>query len=160
MNERLKRLTREIDLDDACNFSMRVEFGICCVARVERILTHPDVRNALAVGKAWLRGESTREELDAAANSARAAAVSHEGSGSIDGSGSGAATLSHAVAFALSGRALDAAEYAAYASVYFYASYAVTDPDAYREEHDWQIGKLRELAGIGERLCIPRRKTI
>ena len=50
------------------------------------------------------------------------------------------------------GRALDAASYAAYASVYAYGGYAVNDPSSFEPEYAWQAEQLRQLAarrGIG-----------
>ncbi|MDP3857041.1 MAG: hypothetical protein Q8Q73_04670 [Stagnimonas sp.] len=35
----------------------------------------------------------------------------------------------------------------AFASVYAYAGYAVTDPSAFEPRFDWQVRQLRELAG-------------
>ena len=58
-----------------------------------------------------------------------------------------AVSATYAVANALAGRALDAASYAAYASVYAYGGYAVNDPSAFESEFDWQVRTLRELAG-------------
>ena len=67
----------------------------------------------------------------------------------MDGSGYAAVSASYAVSLALAGRALDAADYAAYAKVYSYASYAVTEPDAYAEEYQWQVNRLRQILQNG-----------
>lgn len=53
------------------------------------------------------------------------------------------------MAAALAGRSLQAAGYAAYASVYAYTNRAVSDPAACADEHRWQVARLRELAATG-----------
>ena len=141
----LKRLAGDADLDAENRFGLRIAFGLACIERVEHLLTDPDVIAALSQGKNFITGERDRQALQEAAASAATAARSHAGSNSLDGAGSAAVSTSHGVAAALAGRALEAAEYAAYAGVYSYASHAVTDLSAYAEEHRWQINKLSEL---------------
>jgi hypothetical protein len=114
--------------------------------RVEHLLTDNSMIEMLAIGKAFVSGKSNERELEEAAVKASEVARSHPGSSSLDGAGSAAVSTSHGVAAALAGRALVAAEYAAYASVYSYASHAVTDLTAYEDDHAWQVNKLRELA--------------
>ena len=105
----------------------------------------------LLVGKMYLSGKCSKQALNDASLKASELARSHPGSGSIDGANSAAVSTSHGVALALAGKALEAAGYAAYASVYSYASYAVTDISAYKSEHDWQLRILRSLADDGEK---------
>ena len=51
-----------------------------------------------------------------------------------------------AVANAIAGRALEAADYAAYATVYGDGGYgAVTDAESFRPEHEWQVAALISL---------------
>ncbi len=141
----LTALVRQSELEfDDC-FELRIKFGIACIERVEHLLTDDDVIALLAIGKKFLDGECGLTVLDHAAASAAQAARSHAGSNSLDGTGNAAVSTSYGVAAALAGRALQAAEYAAYASVYSYSSHAVTDLANYRDEHDWQIRKLTEL---------------
>lgn len=71
----------------------------------------------------------------------------HRGSNSIDGSAHAAVSATYAVANALAGRALEATSYAAYASVYSYSGYAVTEPAAFEDEFAWQVDKFKELRG-------------
>jgi hypothetical protein len=141
----LVHLARSADLGNDVHFALRIRFGMACVARIEHLLTEQSVLDIVAVGHAYVAGECDEEALAEAASTASRLAKSHPGSGSIDGSGSAAFTASHAVSAALNGQALPAADYAAYASVYAYASYAVTDPAAYETEHQWQINKLQSL---------------
>ncbi len=146
ISEELKALAIAIELDQNDNFKLRIEFGIACVQRVEGFLTDAEVIHALAIGKEYIRNKTDLENLKRAANSASKAAQSHVGSGSLDGSGSAAVSVSRGVAAALHGRALEAAGYAAYASVYSYSASAVTDLAAYVPEQSWQFAKLNELA--------------
>ena len=56
-------------------------------------------------------------------------------------------SASYAVANALAGRALRAAEYAAYATVYGEGGYgAVQQRESFQPEFDWQLDCLRRLA--------------
>jgi hypothetical protein len=142
----LIKLADKINLNSKENYYLRVAFGIACIERVQHLLVKDSIIEALNVGKRYLIGEVDKDELSSAAKLAAKEASSHEGSNSIDGSGSAAVSTSRGVAAALSGMALEAAEYAAYASVYSYAAYAVTDLKAYKEEHTWQINKLKDIA--------------
>jgi hypothetical protein len=142
----LIRLAEKIGLDNADQFKLRIAFGITCIERVEHLLTDSSMVEMLSIGKTFVLGKCNKHELEEAAVKASVIARSHPGSGSLDGAGSAAVSTSHGVAAALAGRALVAAEYAAYASVYAYASHAVTDLAAYEDEHSWQIIKFRELA--------------
>ena len=147
ISNELKALAERLDLRG--DFELRVAFAVACVDRVRHLLIDDTVIGALDAGERFVRGEAERRELDEAARAAADAARSHAGTNSLDGSGSAAVSASHGVAAALAGRALDASGYAAYASVYSYASHAVTDKAAYGDEHGWQVGKLRELSGFG-----------
>ena len=142
----LMKLAEEFDFNSADQFKLRISFGVACMERVEHLLTDSSMIEMLAIGKAFVSGKSNERELEEAAVKASEVARSHPGSSSLDGAGSAAVSTSHGVAAALAGRALVAAEYAAYASVYSYASHAVTDLAAYEDDHAWQVNKLRELA--------------
>ncbi len=141
----LEKLARNLELDSDDHFALRVKFGLACIERVEHLLTDEKVVETKEIGKAYVSGEYSETDLNNAAVTAAALARSHPGSGSIDGAASAAVTVSHGVAAALAGKALDAAGYAAYASVYSYAGYAVTDISSYETEHRWQIQKLNSL---------------
>ena len=118
ISEELKELARTIDLDSEDNFELRIKFGIACIQRVKGLLTDDQIIEALAVGERYIQKECSRSELDNAASSAARNAQSHAGSGSLDGSGNAAVSVSRGVAAALHGRALEASAYATYASVY------------------------------------------
>jgi len=153
--EELKRIAAAINLDSDEQFKLRIQFGISCIRiqfgisciqRVKGLLTDNQIADALSIGEKFAEGECSRDDLDNAATLAAKAAQSHAGSGSLDGSGNAAVSVGRGVAAALAGRALEASEYAAYASIYAYASYAVSDLSAYVPEQEWQITRLKELA--------------
>jgi len=143
-------LARKVNLNSDDNFDFRISFGVACMERVEHLLTDSLAVEDLSIGKAYVRGKCSKTSLKEAAASASKIARSHPGSNSIDGSGSAAVSTSHGVAAALAGRALLAADYAAYAGVYSYASHAVIDISAYSEEHGWQIRKFKSLVAENE----------
>ena len=95
---------------------------------------------------AYLQGRADQASLQGASAEIPRIANSHCGSGSIDGSAHAAVSATYAVAKALQGRALDAAAYTAYATVYAYSDYAVNDPASFDDEFTWQVEKFRELA--------------
>ncbi len=146
ISEELKKLAKTIDLDSEDNFEFRIKFGIACIQRVKGLLTDDQIIEALAIGERYIQEECSRSELDNAAASAARNAQSHAGSGSLDGSGNAAVSVSRGVAAALNGRALEASAYATYVSVYSYSASAVTDLSAYAPEQKWQIAKLGELS--------------
>jgi hypothetical protein len=141
----LIRLAREIELEDSERRSLRIAFGLSCVERAEHLLTERAVIDCLGVGKAFLKDDVDYAALCKAAEVAADLSTKHAGSNSLDGSGNAAVSTSYGVAAALGGRALEAAEYAAYAKVYSYASYAVTDLANYADEHEWQIARFKAL---------------
>jgi len=145
----LIQLAQSVELDRDDNLLLRVKFGVSCIERVEHLLTNSMVLEVLSVGKAFASGDCDKNDLMLAAKKASELARSHPGSGSIDGANNAAVSTSHGVAAALAGKALVAAGYAAYASVYSYASHAVTDVSAYKSEHDWQTSKLKQLSDDG-----------
>jgi hypothetical protein len=146
MNEELSRLAAEIRLNDPQHEPLRLAFGLACAQRAEHLLENPEAIRCLAVLRSFVERESDQTALAQAAQEIAAVANSHRGSNSIDGSAHAAVSATYAVANALAGRALEAAGYAAYAVVYGYGGYAVTDPSAFEGEFAWQVGKLSELA--------------
>jgi len=145
MNSELQRLAGAAGLETEARASLRLRFGFTCVQRVRHLLESPDAVSGLDTLGAFLQGRCERDELAHAAQRMAAIAVSHPGSGSIDASAHAAVSATYAVFHALAGRALQAAEYAAYASVYAYGAYAITDPDAFAEEFAWQTSTFIEL---------------
>jgi hypothetical protein len=145
LNAELKKLALDLKLDAPENFYLRLAFGMACIKRVEHFITSSDLLACMASGDAYVAKRCSKENLQIEATKAAALAQSHAGTGGLDGSGNAAVSASFGLARALAGAALDAAGYAAYAAVYSYASYAVTDPAAFADEHAWQVASLRAL---------------
>jgi hypothetical protein len=146
MNQALSELAARIGLAQASRESLRLAFCLACAGRVERLLEDPRAVDCLAVLRRFVAGEADAADLRAAAGKIAAVANSHRGSKSMDGSGHAAVSATYAVANALAGRALEAADYAAYAVVYDYGAYAVADPSAFEAEFEWQVAALERLS--------------
>lgn len=146
MNPELSHLAAELGLDAPQREPLRLAFGLACARRVEHLLEDPRAIDGISVLEAFVEGKADRPALSHAAQQLAAVANSHRGSASIDGSAHAAVSATYAVANALAGRALEAAGYAAYASIYAYGGYAINDPSAFEAEHAWQVQSLRELS--------------
>ena len=148
MNLPLVRLATSAHLDASTREPLRLAFGFACASRVQHLLEDPQAIECLATLQAFVDGTADRAALDEAREVIAKVANSHRGSNSIDGSAHAAVSATYAVANALAGRALDAASYAAYATVYAYGGYAVNDPQSFEAEFAWQGERFRELAGL------------
>jgi hypothetical protein len=146
MNQALSKLAEQVGLQREENAGLRLAFGLACVARVQHLLEEPRALDCLAVLAECVERGCDPQRLAAAAQEAAQLSNSHRGSNSIDGSAHAAVSATYALAKALAGRALEAASYAAYASVYAYGGYAVTDPASFEPEFAWQQAQLRRLA--------------
>ena len=147
MNEALARIATGVDLHSHSNERLRLEFGYACAQRVQHLLEEPAVVECLRALRQHL-DETTDYATFAqfVAESARLA-NQHQGSKSIDGCGHAAVSATYAVANALAGKALQAAEYAAYAAVYGQGGYAaVADRESFEPEFSWQATLLASLA--------------
>jgi len=153
VNDTLSKLADEVGLLRAEHHALRMAFGLACVTRVQHLLEDPQALACLAVLRDHVRGECDAAALEAAATEAARIANSHRGSESIDGSAHAAVSATYAVANALAGQALQAAGYAAYASVYAYGGYAVSDPASFDPEIAWQCDELRRLAQHSAGAC-------
>jgi hypothetical protein len=117
MNEALARAAAAAGLLDPAQEQLRLAFGLACVRRVEHLLEDERAREGLGVLRDWVEGRADDAALAAAAQRMQAVANGHRGSNSIDGSAHAAVSATYALAHAIAGRALEAANYAAYASV-------------------------------------------
>ncbi|GAA4339149.1 hypothetical protein GCM10023165_18260 [Variovorax defluvii] len=125
---------------------LKLAFACECAERVRHLLEDERVTRCLDVLKAYVKGEADRAALDQAAAEAATLANGHQGSRSLDGVGHAAVSASYAVANALGGRAIQAADYAAYAVVYAEGGYgAVCDPESFVAERKWQLAALERL---------------
>jgi hypothetical protein len=148
MNEALAQLASKVGLGDSSQRQLRLAFGLACVQRVEHLLEDDRAKAGLTVLQEFVRGQADEGRLEAVAQELQTVANRHRGSNSIDGTAHAAVSATYAVANALAGRALEAASYAAYASVYAYGGYAVTDRSAFEPELSWQVDELRRLAAL------------
>lgn len=147
MNTQLERLAKQLHLDDAAHERLRLQFARDCVLRVRHLLEDARVIAALDGLDAYLAGRLDRAGFDALVEESGRLANQHPGSRSLDGCGHAAVSASYAVAKALAGRACDAAEYAAYATVYAQGgAAAVTERESFAPEFAWQSEHLAALA--------------
>jgi hypothetical protein len=147
MNDALDRLAMELHLDDAAHVRLRLVFSHDCVERVRHLLEDPRAVEALDGLAAFLAGRLDRARFDGLVQQAARVAGQHPGSRSIDGSGHAAVSATYAVAKALAGRAREAADYAAYATVYAQGgASAVAERESFSTEFAWQAERLAALA--------------
>ena len=146
MNPELDRLATKVGLADPRNRYLRLRFGLECASRVRHFLEEPDAVACLDALEDIVQGQLDSQTFDAFVAKAAATANQHRGSKSLDGSAHAAVSATYAVANALAGKALEAASYAAYATVYAYGGYAVSDPQAFESEFSWQVDTLRAMA--------------
>ena len=145
MNFELQKLAAAHSLADESHLRLRLAFGLACANRVRHLLEQPRAVELLDVLQAVVDGRADDTALQAAAAEAAHLANHHRGSKSIDGTGHSAVSATYAVAAALAGKAQDAAEYAAYSTVYGYGGYAVNDPDSFAPEYAWQVSAFESL---------------
>jgi len=127
--------------------ALRLAFALACVERVVHLLEDPAVVRCVDTLRGFADGSADRTALETAAAEAASLANRHQGSRSLDGVGHAAVSASYAVAKALAGQALQAAEYAAYAAVYGSGGYgAVSDPASFTPEREWQLAQLEQVA--------------
>ena len=143
MNQELERVAQAIGLQD--DDPLRLAFAAACIARVQHLLEEPRTIELAAVLRDAAAAGASLASLSGAADEAARLARSHRGHASIDGSGHSAVSATHALANALAGKALAAADYAAYAATYAYGRYAAGDPGAFEPEFQWQVECLQRL---------------
>lgn len=147
MNQALEQLASTVGLMSAGNEGMRLSFGYACAARIRHLLEEGEVIECLRVLGAYVSGGVDEDVLRHSQQEADRLANHHRGSKSIDGCGHAAVSASYAVANAINGRALEAASYSAYATVYADGGYgAVAQREAFEPEFSWQVSELRRVA--------------
>jgi hypothetical protein len=147
MNQALDRLASEVRLLEPENERLRLSFGHACALSIRHLLELQSVVECLDVLEQYLQRHADRETLQLAQSDASRLANQHQGSQSINGCGHAAVSAAYAVANAINGKALQAASYAAYATVYAGGGYAaVADREAFAAEFDWQVNALKNLA--------------
>ncbi|HVE53962.1 MAG TPA: hypothetical protein VNB23_11325 [Ramlibacter sp.] len=147
MNEALDLLARQVKLDDPAQERLRLAFGHACALRVRHLLEEPAAADCLSGLGDFLAGRIDRARFEALCAEAARLANRHPGSRSIDGCGHAAVSATYAVANALAGKARQAADYAAYATVYGQGGYAaVAERESFEPEFRWQVACLAGLA--------------
>jgi hypothetical protein len=146
LNPALTQLAREIGLDQPAQRALRLAFGLACAQRVRHLIEQPRALACLDVLAEHVASRADAPALEEAAREIAALANAHRGSNSMDGSAHAAVSATYGAANALAGRALEAAGYAAYATVYAYGGYAVSDPSSFETEFAWQVQELGRLA--------------
>jgi hypothetical protein len=139
LNHRLARLIEQAQAEGGADEPLRLAFGLACANRVRHLLEDPRAVQCLDALQEHVAGRCRAERFAQARDSIAELSRGHRGSNSIDGTAHAAVSATYSVANALAGRALDAANYAAYATVYAYGGYAVGDPAAFAPEFDWQL---------------------
>ena len=127
--------------------ALKMAFAFECISRVRHLLEDESVLRCAGVLETYLKGGADASALQQAAAGAAALASRHQGSRSLDGVGHAAVSASYAVANALAGQVVQAADYAAYAAVYGEGGYgAVCDPESFVVERNWQLATIERLA--------------
>jgi hypothetical protein len=147
MNSQLDDLAARLNLQAPESRPLALAFGLACAKRVEHLLEEPEVVECLNVLDQYVAGHASAEALDKATEAAAVLANQHRGSKSIDGCGHAAVSATYGISKAIAGKAVDAAEYCAYAAIYASGGYAaVADREAFEPEYAWQLGQLQALA--------------
>ncbi|MBC7379335.1 MAG: hypothetical protein H7346_18110 [Burkholderiaceae bacterium] len=147
MNSRLEQLATQLKLLAPESRMLALAFGLACSKRIEHLLEEPEVVDCLKVLGRYVAGEATAGELDTASEAAAVLANRHRGSKSIDGCGHAAVSATYGISKAMAGKAVEAAEYCAYAAIYASGGYAaVADREAFEPEYAWQARQLAALA--------------
>lgn len=147
MNQALHRLAADLALEDPRQESLRLRFGLACAERVRHLLEQPGIIRCLDGLAQFVSGQADRAALASFADEAGRIANHHHGSRSIDGCGHAAVSATYAVANALAGKAVQAADYAAYAVVYAQGGYgAVCERESFEPEYRWQVDRLASLS--------------
>lgn len=146
MTPELESLLEALEPPTLANERVRLDFGLACAQRVEHLLEEAEAKECLALFARMLKETYSRDELHRLAERADAIANRHPGSRSLDGVGHAAVSATYACAKAIAGHARQAAEYAAYASVYGQGGYGATgDKESFEPEYRWQAGQLKAL---------------
>jgi len=145
MNIDLRKLVTEYDLNSQDKERIRYEFCFACASRIQHLLEQEKALSAYRDFEDYLRGSLDQAQFVKLQTSILEVANRHQGSTSLDGTKHSAVSATYALANAINGNAVAAAEYAAYSKVYGYGGYATNDLDSYQEEYAEQVKILRKL---------------
>lgn len=145
MNSELRALVKETGLNNPEMETIRYRFCFACASRIQHLLELDEAITAYKDFESYLNGNLTGVEFQALQKSILEIANKHPGSKSIDGTKHSAVSATYALANAINGNAVAAAEYSAYSKTYGYGGYAVSDLESYQEEYSDQVKILKKL---------------
>ena len=123
----------------------RFEFCFACASRINHLLELDEALSAYQDFKSYLEGQVSQADFENLQATIFSIANKHQGSKSLDGTKHSAVSATYALANAINGNAVAAAEYAAYSKTYGYGGYAVSDLDSYQEEYSAQVAIFKDL---------------
>jgi hypothetical protein len=145
MNSELRTLVDRVGLNTPEMERTRFEFCFACASRINHLLELDEALAAYTDFKSYLDGQLSQADFEKLQTSIFSIANKHQGSKSLDGTKHSAVSATYALANAMNGNAVAAAEYAAYSKTYGYGGYAVSDLESYQEEYSAQVALLQEL---------------
>jgi len=145
MNSELRSLTDQFGLNTAEMEAVRLDFCFACVSRISHLLELDEVVAAFQDFKAYREGRIDKAQFEVLKKSIFELANKHPGSRSLDGTKHSAVSATYALANAINGNPVAAAEYAAYSSTYGYGGYAAGDMESYQEEYCEQVKILKKI---------------
>jgi len=145
MNAELRALVKELGLNNPEMEAIRYKFCLACASRIAHLLELNEAIAAYKDFESYLNGDLDRAKFEALQKSILEIANKHPGSKSLDGTKHSAVSATYALANAINGNPVAAAEYAAYSKTYGYGGYAVSDLESYQEEYAEQVRVLRGL---------------
>jgi hypothetical protein len=145
MNSELHALVEKIGLTTPEMEITRFEFCFACASSINHLLELDEAISAYQDFKSYQEGKLTQVKFEDLQKSIFSIANKHQGSKSLDGTKHSAVSATYALANAINGNAVAAAEYAAYSKTYSYGGYAVSDLENYQEEYIEQVKILKRL---------------
>jgi hypothetical protein len=145
MNAELRSFVKELGLNNPEMEAIRYKFCFACASRIAHLLELDEAIAAYKDFESYLNGDLDRAKFEALQKAILEIANKHTGSKSLDGTKHSAVSATYALANAINGNPVAAAEYAAYSKTYGYGGYAVSDLESYQEEYVEQVKILKRL---------------
>jgi hypothetical protein len=145
MNIELRSQVDKVGLNTPEMERVRLEFCFACASRINHLLELDEALLAYQDFKSYLDGQLNQVDFEALQKSIFNIANKHQGSTSLDGTKHSVVSATYALANAINGNAVAAAEYAAYSKTYGYGGYTVSDLESYQEEYSAQVTILKEI---------------
>ena len=145
MNIELRSQVDKVGLNTPEMERVRLEFCFACASRINHLLELDEALSAYQDFNSYLDGQLNQVDFEALQKSIFNIANKHQGSTSLDGTKHSAVSATYALANAINGNAVAAAEYAAYSKTYGYGGYTVSDLESYQEEYSAQVTILKEI---------------